>query len=77
MTSMEPSEVRAWRDRWREVNAHRMAEVRSMSAKEKARQVSLMMGTKVSARWAQKREAEVAEVRRRWRRLREVYGRPD
>ena len=77
MTGMEPSELRAWRARWREVNAHRTAELQSMSAEEKARQVSLMMNTQISPEWAQKREVEVAEVRRRWRKLREVYGRPD
>ena len=67
------SETRAWQARWAAVNAQREAEVRGMSAAEKARQVSIMMQTRLPSEVARSREVEVEEVRRRWAKLREAY----
>jgi hypothetical protein len=73
---MNQNEIRAWQARWFAVNAQREAEVRGMSAMDKARQVSIMMQTRLSPVMTRKREAEVAEIRRRWAKLREAYDRP-
>lgn len=74
MQKMTPKDASAWRDRWRAVNAHRVAEVRAMTVDEKADQLDDLMSANVAAKWIRKREVEVEIIRRRWARLREVYG---
>lgn len=74
MLSMTPKDAQAWQRRWRTVNAHRVVEVRAMSMDEKVRQLSELMSMHVSAKWIQKREAEVQTIRQRWAKLREAYG---
>jgi hypothetical protein len=75
--AMDFRDIQAWRSRWIAVSARREREVRRMSATEKARQVSLMMQTRLSSDAMRKREAEVEEIRRRWMKLREFYGHPE
>lgn len=72
--STDPNEIRLWSTRWQMVAERHEAEIREMSAEEKARRVSRMMDTDVSDQRAARREAEVRTVRRRWARLREFYG---
>lgn len=74
MLPMTPKDAQAWQRRWRTVNAHRVAEVRAMTVDEKADQLDELMSANVAAKWIMKREVEVEIIRRRWARLREVYG---
>ena len=70
------AEVRAWADRWKMVNAAEIAELRSTPVEVKLRQLASLMASVDAMGWreALADEVGVAEVRDRWRRLREAYG---
>jgi hypothetical protein len=67
------AEARAFRDRWRRVNAREVEELRSTPLEVKLQQFNTLLGWAHQLGWtAVLREGE-AEVRLRWARLRKAY----
>lgn len=66
-----PEQTRAYLRRWERVNEREREELRAMTIDEKLRQVAVLMASAKVLGWDQQLDAEDAEVRERWRLLRE------
>jgi hypothetical protein len=67
-------EAKAFRERWRRVNALELEELRSTDPETRLRQFNTLLGWAVALGWTNDPQG-VEEVRRRWARLRkEVRG---
>jgi hypothetical protein len=71
---MNPQEIRAFAERWRQVAAREREELRSTPLSTKFEQLAALMDSARQLDWETTDPAEVAAVRRRWNRLRELYG---
>jgi hypothetical protein len=69
---LTPAEARAFVERWRLVNTAERAELRATSMAVKLRQLAALMASADQLGWSEALAAEEAEVRERWRRLREA-----
>ena len=67
---MTREEGRAFRRRWRAVNAAELEELRATSMEENLRQLAALMASVKALGWTESLEAEEVEVRERWNRLR-------
>lgn len=73
-TSRTPAAAgRAWRARWRRVNAFERWELRRMTMGDKLRQIGALMASADLFGDDPKREREVVELRGRWNRLRKAF----
>jgi hypothetical protein len=68
---MTESQARAWRARWKLVNAAEIAELRATKPAEKLRQLAALMASVRQMGWDEALIKGDDEVRDRWRRLRE------
>lgn len=68
------SQARAFRERWKAVNAAERAELRATSVAEKLHQLAALMGSVRMPGWEKPSAAEEAEIRDRWKRLRKAFG---
>lgn len=66
---MDPDQARAYTERWHVVAEAERAELRSTSLEQKLRQLSQLMESARSLKWATTDAREVDEVRARWNRL--------
>jgi hypothetical protein len=71
---MTRAEVQAWQARWQLVNRAQCEELRGRSVDQKFHQLAALMASARALSWTLTREAETAEVRRRWAKLRKAYG---
>ncbi len=71
---LKPSEARAFRERWRIVNAAEREELQATPPEIKLRQLAALMASVAQLGWTEALAAEEAEVRERWNRLRRAYG---
>lgn len=67
------AEARAFRERWRRVNAREEEELRSTSLEVKLQQFNTLLGWAHQLGWAAALGEGEAEVRQRWARLRKAY----
>ncbi len=72
---MTKREAKAWKARWERVNAFEREELRATPMATKFRQLSTLMNSARALGWLEGTAAEDAEVRRRFRRLRQHYAR--
>ena len=70
---LTPAEARAFVERWRLVNAAERDELRATPVAVKFRQLAALMASVDQLGWSDALAEEEAEVRERWRRLREAY----
>jgi hypothetical protein len=68
------AQARTFRDRWRRVNAHEIAELRSTDLDVRWRQFNTLLLWAREPKWAAALAEGEAEVRLRWARLRKAYG---
>lgn len=68
---LTPEQARAYVRRWELVNEREREELRAMTIDEKLRQVAMLMASAKALGWDERLDAEDAEVRERWRLLRE------
>jgi hypothetical protein len=68
------SEVRAFKKRWRAVNAAEQEELRAASLELKFQQLAALMASVDAMGWREKLAEGEEEVRERWRRLRSLHG---
>lgn len=68
-----PAEFRRWRAGMRLMNEIAASEARALTEQDKSRQIEALFDSAFGMRWPD-RNAERAEVARRWNRLREVLG---
>ena len=64
-------QARAYVRRWELVNEREREELRAMTIDEKLGQVAMLMASAKALGWDERLDAEDAEVRERWRLLRE------
>lgn len=67
-------EAAAYKTRWELANAAELAELCVMTPSEKFRQLEALMASVDQLGWTEALQKEEAEVRERWRRIREYYG---
>ena len=67
------AEARAFKARWKKVNAVQREELRAMSPAQKMRQLTALMASARQLGWTESRDKKVHEVRARWNRLRRIY----
>ena len=67
------SEARAFRKRWKIVNAAEKEELCNTPEDEKLEQLMILMTSAKELGWTKKLEIEADEVRNRWNELRKVY----
>ena len=67
------TEARAFRERWRLVNAREVEEMRTTSIEVKWQQFNTLLAWAQQFNWPAEREKEVKEVRDRWARLRKAH----
>ncbi len=67
------AEARAFRERWRRVNAREAEELRSTPLEVKLQQFNTLLGWAHQLGWAEALSEGEAEVRERWARLRKAY----
>lgn len=70
---MKKAEARAFRRRWEAVNAVERRELRKTPIARKLRQLNALMAWGRDFGWTEPRVDGAAEVRRRWKRLFQVY----
>jgi len=70
---MTKAEARAFRKRWRLVNAREVEELRSTSLEVRLQQFNTLLGWAHQLGWAEALGEGEAEVRQRWARLRKAY----
>ena len=68
------AEARAFKERWKLVNAAERKELRSTPVELKFQQVAVLMASAKHLGWARALAAEETEVRNRWNRLRKALG---
>ena len=71
--SLTKAEARAFRERWRRVNAREAEELRSTPLEVKLQQFNTLLGWAHQFGWAEALSEGEAEVRERWARLRKAY----
>lgn len=71
---MTKAQGRAFRRRWKAVNAAEIEELRSTPAAQKFRQLAALMVSAKELGWSEELAAEEAQVRELWNRLRKAYG---
>jgi hypothetical protein len=71
---MTKAQVRAWAKRWQLVNAREIEELRATPVTVKYRQLVNLMRSAHELGWVTTTNAEVNEVRERWKRLRRANG---
>jgi hypothetical protein len=71
---MTKAEARAFKARWRAVNAAEVEELRRTPAIHKLQQLAALMASVERFGWTQALAAGEAEVRERWCQLKRVYG---
>ncbi len=74
MTMMTKDEARQFTEHWRLVNEFIAEEVRRTPPEVKLRQLAVLFAAGRTLGWIEEDEAGVAEVRERWRILREKLG---
>ena len=74
MRSLTKKQAREFKRRWEAVNRAEIKELRRSTPEEKLRQLFTMMEAARVFGWDKRVEAEEAEVRRQWKRLRRAYG---
>ena len=74
MRGMSPEQARIWLDRWKEVESTQLQLQHKDSLEVRLQQLSVLMASRDLFPPDPDREAEVAQVRERWRRLREALG---
>ena len=67
------SEARAFRKRWKIVNAAEKEELCNTPEDEELEQLMILMTSAKELGWTKKLEVEADEVRNRWNELRKVY----
>ena|SRR5207248_8521541 len=70
--SLTKTEARAFRDRWRRVNAREIEELRSTDLDVRLRQFNTLLAWARRPEWAAALAEGEAEVRERWARLRKA-----
>ena len=68
------TQARAFRERWKAVNAAEREELRATTVAAKLRQLAALMGSVRTRGWEKPSAAEEAEIRDRWKRLRKAFG---
>ncbi|MBI4381595.1 MAG: hypothetical protein HY574_10475 [candidate division NC10 bacterium] len=68
------AQARAFRERWKAVNAAEREELRATTVTAKLRQLAALMGSVRIRGWEKPLATEEAEIRDRWKRLRKVFG---
>lgn len=72
--SLTKTQARAFRDRWRRVNAREVEELRATNLEVRWRQFNTLLAWGRRPEWEAMLAEGVAEVRERWARLRKVLG---
>jgi hypothetical protein len=67
-------DYRLYLDRWKEINAFEIEELRATPPATRLRQFFTLMAMARTMNWETSSAAEVQEVRSRWNRLRKAYG---
>jgi hypothetical protein len=70
---MTKAEARAFRDRWRRVNAYEAAELRATDMEVRWRQFNTLLAWGRRPEWASALGTGESEVRQRWARLRKAH----
>ncbi len=70
MSFITKREARAYRSRWKAVNAAELEELRRTPIAKKLLQLSALMGSVKQLGWTRAFKKEEAQVRKRWMRLR-------
>jgi hypothetical protein len=73
MPPLTKAQARAFRDRWRRVNAHEVGELRSTDLDVRWRQFNTLLAWGRRPEWAAALAEGEAEVRQRWARLRKAH----
>ena len=68
------SEAQAFRGRWETINAAERDELRTTSIAHKFQQLVALMASARALGWTGAPPSEEAQVRNRWKRLRQAYG---
>lgn len=68
---MTKAEARAWRERWHLVNEFVIEEARAATPEERLRDLDVLFRSRSLFRWPDD-EADIAEARQRWIRLKEA-----
>lgn len=71
--SLTKAQARAFRNRWRRVNAHELEELRSTDLDVRWRQFNTLLAWGRPLEWAAALAEGEEEVRRRWTRLRKMH----
>ena len=71
---LTPEQARAYAQRWELVNDREGEELRAMTHEQKLRQLAALMASAKALGWDEALDAEDAEVRERWQRLREILN---
>jgi hypothetical protein len=71
------TEVKAFKARWKVVNAAERDELRKTSVEQKFKQLAALMRSAKKLGWTKALAAEEADVRGRWNRLRKIWGSND
>lgn len=67
------AQMRAWKERWQLVNDAEREELRAAPMDAKYRQLATMMHSAHVLGWHTSTDAEIAQVRDRWIRLKRVF----
>jgi len=73
---LTPTEAKAWKNRWKLVNAHEVKELRNTPLGRKLQQIAALMASVDCFGWRQALAEGVHEVRNRWIQLKRSYGVP-
>jgi hypothetical protein len=73
MRAMTKRVARQFVRRWKAVNDFEREELRSTPPAEKFRQLEALMHSAIAFGWGDDDQAATQDVRRRWKRLRELY----